>query len=91
MKTLKYAAILVALVVMVGCGDSSVDAPVIPSSFHIDRDALMGDVGGGNHFYSTHWERYTDDRTGQTIICFSSNNGAGGTSLNSSCVTEVKP
>ena len=90
---MKYLAIaLLGCTALVGCMDEThANAPANPSDFHVNKDGLMGNVGGGNGFYSTHWERYTDDQTGQSIICFSSNNGAGGTSLTASCVTERKP
>lgn len=76
---------------LVGCDDPHSNAPANPTAFHVAADGVMGDVGGGNGYTSTHWERYTDDRTGQTIICFNNHTTVGGTSPNPSCVAEPAP
>lgn len=90
-EVMKIIVGILSLIVMAGiagCDDPHDNAPVQPASFHIDKDQLTGSVGGGGGFTGTHWERYTDDRTGYTILCFNPNNGGGGTSTNIACVTE---
>lgn len=84
----RFAVSLMMLVGLVGCDDPHDDKPVQSASFRIDKEALYGNVGGGSGFASTHWERYTDDRTGQTILCFNPMTGTGGTSTNIACVNE---
>lgn len=85
--TKRSVVLLMMLTGVIGCDEPHTNLPIQPLSFHVDKDALMGDVGGGNGYLSTHWERYTDDRTGQTIVCFSPNSH-NGTSLNIACVNE---
>lgn len=94
MKRVFVIPMMGALLIFAGCEASVTisndDKPINPAAFHIDKSNIMGEIGGGAGYVDTHYERYIDDLTGHSIVCFNPKSGGGTTSTNIACIDEGK-